>query len=75
MLIVEPLGEVEQAGIVDRRSFGHGHAHVEVLARVAHLRVETDVDVVVGKPGRPELLGRLLLEIAHQAADATDVDL
>ena len=45
VLVVEPLGEVEQAGLVERGALGHRHAHVEVLARVAHLRVEADVDV------------------------------
>ena len=38
VLVVEALGEVEEPGLVERDAFGNGHAHVEVLARVTHLR-------------------------------------
>ena len=39
VLVVEALGQIEQPGLVERDTLGHGHAHVEVLARVTHLRV------------------------------------
>ena len=45
VLVVEPFGEIEQSRLVERVAFGHGHAHVEVLARVAHLREEAEVDL------------------------------
>ncbi len=45
VLVVEPLGEVEEPGLVERVAFGDGHAHVEVLTRVAHLREQADVDL------------------------------
>ena len=59
VLVVEPFGEAEEPGLVERVAFGDGHAHVEVLARVAHLHEQPDVDLRLGEPGRVELLARL----------------
>ena len=60
VLVVEPLGEIEQARLVERDTLGERHAHVEVLPRVAHLRVEVALDVGRRHAGRVELLVDLL---------------
>ena len=71
VLVVEPLGEIEQRGLVERVAFGCGHAHVEVLARVAHLREDADVDLLVGEPGRLELLRGFVAQLGEEAAEPT----
>ena len=56
VLVVEALGQVEKSRLVERVALGDGNAHVEVLARVAHLREHHDVDITFRQPGRRELL-------------------
>ena len=75
VLVVEALGEVEQAGLVERGAFGHGHAHVEVLARVTHLHVERRDGLGRVEAGRFELLGDLAVELRHERVHAAEVDL
>ena len=75
VLVVEALGEVEEPRVVECGSLGHRHAHVEVLARVAHLREQPDVDVGLRESGRLELLADLVEQLAHDVANAPDVDL
>ena len=65
VLVVEALGEIEETGFVERDAFGDRHAHVEVLARVTHLRVEVAVDVGRARPGRVELLVDFLEQVGH----------
>ena len=66
VLVVEALGEIEQAGLVERGAFGHRHAHVEVLARVTHLHVERRLGLGRVEAGGLELLVDLLVELGHQ---------
>ena len=73
VLCVEALGQADEVVLGDVR--GGRHAHVEVLARVTHLREHGALDVGDVEPGRFQLFGRLLLEIGDEGADPTQVHL
>ena len=75
MLVVEAAREVEQPAVAERGPLGHGDAHVEVLAGVAHLREQLRLHVAFTEVGRLELLVGLVEHLAHQRPHARHVDL
>ena len=75
VLIVEALGEVEQPGLVECSALRNGNAHVEVLARVTHLRVQRALDVGRRQARGLQFLVDFLHEIGHEVVDASEVDL
>ena len=75
VLVVEALGQVEQGRVGQIGAFGNRHAHVEVLTGVGHLHEQLGLHRVVAQPRGCELLGRFVADVAHEPAQAPDVDL
>jgi hypothetical protein len=63
MEVVEATGQIEQVLVCHPAARSHRDAHVEVLARVAHLREEVERLLPGGQIGRSQLLGRLIPQI------------
>ena len=73
VLVVEPVGEIEQDRGVQGQALGTGNRHVEVLAGVRHLHEQLPVDERRVEVGGSQFLVDLEVQLPHQAPQAVEV--